>query len=142
MKVRKSLSGKLLVEPAAVSTGDIVFNLIVFFLVCASTPRGGRQQDIPAAQENKTQEKKENTEILVTRTAAVLNGSAMKLEEVESRLKAHFRDKPKPEDRIVVLKTRPDTPYRNWIAVSTSVQDAGGSITIQREEEKTITVGQ
>ncbi|WP_238397621.1 ExbD/TolR family protein [Anatilimnocola aggregata] len=133
---------KLLVEPAAVATGDIAFNLIVFFLVCASTqPDRGRKQDIPSSQQTKTEQKQENTEILVTKSGIVLNGAAVRQAELPGRLATHFKGKPRPEDRVVVIKTRPDTPYENWISVTSLVQDAGGSITIQREEERTVTVG-
>ena len=140
--MRRSGMNKLLVEPAAVATGDIAFNLIVFFLVCASTqPDRGRKQDIPSSQQTKAEQKQENTEILVTKTGIVMNGAAVKATELPSRLAIHFKGKPRPEDRVVVIKTRPDTPYSNWINVTSMVQDAGGSITIQREEEKTVTVG-
>lgn len=135
-------TSKLLVEPAAVATGDIAFNLIVFFLVCASSqPDRGRRQDIPASQQTKTEQKQENTEILVTKTGLVMNGAAVRHADLPARLRTHFTGKPRPEDRVVVIKTRPDTPYHNWIAVTSLVQDAGGSITIQREEEQTVTVG-
>jgi len=40
----------LLVEPPSSATGDIAFNLIVFFLVCASVqPDSGRHQTLPRA---------------------------------------------------------------------------------------------
>ncbi len=140
--MRRSGMNKLLVEPAAVATGDIAFNLIVFFLVCASTqPDRGRKQDIPSSQQTKAEQKQENTEILVTRNGIVMNGAAVRAAELPGRLATHFKGKPRPDDRVVVIKTRPDTPYHNWIAVTSMVQDAGGSITIQREEEKTVTVG-
>jgi biopolymer transport protein ExbD len=133
---------KLLVEPAAVATGDIAFNLIVFFLVCASTqPDRGRRQDIPSSEQSKAEQKQENTEILVTKNGLVLNGAAVRHVELPNRLRIHFQGKPRPDDRVVVIKTRPDTPYENWIKVTSMVQDAGGSITIQREEEQTVTVG-
>jgi biopolymer transport protein ExbD len=140
--MRRSGMNKLLVEPAAVATGDIAFNLIVFFLVCASTqPDRGRKQDIPSSQQTKAEQKQENTEILVTKNGIVMNGAAVRANELPGRLAIHFKGKPRPEDRVVVIKTRPDTPYSNWINVTSMVQDAGGSITIQREEEKTVTVG-
>jgi biopolymer transport protein ExbD len=135
-------TSKLLVEPAAVATGDIAFNLIVFFLVCASSqPDRGRKQDIPSSQQTKAEQKQENTEILVTKAGIVMNGAAVRPADLPLRLATHFKGKPRPEDRVVVIKTRPDTPYHNWISVTSLVQDAGGSITIQREEEKTVTVG-
>ena len=140
MRIRGT--SKLLVEPAAVATGDIAFNLIVFFLVCASSqPDRGRKQDIPSSQQTKAEKKQENTEILVTKSGIVMNGAAVKAADLPQRLAIHFKGKPRAEDRVVVIKTRPDTPYHNWINVTSMVQDAGGSITIQREEEQTVTVG-
>ena len=141
--MRRSGISKLLVEPAAVATGDIAFNLIVFFLVCASSqPDSGRKQDIPSSQQQANQEQKqEHTEILVTKVGIVMNGAAVRSTDLPGRLETHFKGKPRLEDRVVVIKSRPDTPYQNWIEVTSIVQDAGGSITIQREEEQTVTVG-
>ena len=52
MNIRRQ--NKLLVEPPALATGDIAFNLIVFFLVCASVqPDTGKIQEIPKAEPNK-----------------------------------------------------------------------------------------
>ena len=45
------------------------------------------------------------------------------------------------QDKVVVVKSKPDVPYDHWIAVTTLVQDLGASITIQREEERTVAVG-
>jgi biopolymer transport protein ExbD len=62
-------TSKLLVEPAAVATGDIAFNLIIVFLVCASTqPDSGRKQELPRSEQTKTtQEKRENIELALSR---------------------------------------------------------------------------
>jgi hypothetical protein len=49
--------------------------------------------------------------------------------------------KQRPEDRVVVIKSKTDVPYEHWIAVAALVQDQNASITIQREEEQTVTVG-
>lgn len=62
--------GRLLVEPPSAATGDIAFNLLVFFLVCASTtPDKGRRQDIPRAEKEQKQESKlKNLEVVISRT--------------------------------------------------------------------------
>jgi biopolymer transport protein ExbD len=137
---------KLLVEPAAVATGDIAFNLIVFFLVCASVqPDSGKKQDLPRSEQTKQEQKEQqNIELALTRTRAVvsLNGDPVKVGELPQRLKRALEGKTKPEDKVVVVKSKPDVPYDHWIAVTTLVQDLGASITIQREEEQTVTVGQ
>ncbi|MDX1943826.1 MAG: biopolymer transporter ExbD [Pirellulaceae bacterium] len=144
MSIKRNTS-KLLVEPAAVATGDIAFNLIVFFLVCASTqPDSGRKQSLPSSEKTKeTQQDKQNIELALTRTRAVvsLNGDPVKLPELRGRLQRVLEGKTRSEDRVVVVKSKPDVPYDHWIAVTSLVQDVGASITIQREEEQTVTVG-
>lgn len=137
---------KLLVEPAAVATGDIAFNLIIFFLVCASVqPDSGKRQDLPRSDQTRQQEQKnENIELALTRTRNVVsvNGDPIRMSEVPARLKRLLESKRRPEDRVVVVRSKPDVPYDHWIAVTTVVQDLGANITIQREEERTVTVGQ
>ena len=66
--MKRNRSTKLLVEPPSSATGDIAFNLIVFFLVCASIqPDSGRQQEIPRSEENQEQkEELENVEVALT----------------------------------------------------------------------------
>lgn len=136
---------KLLIEPAAVATGDIAFNLIVFFLVCASVqPDSGKHQDLPRSEQTKQQEQKsKNIELALTRTRTVvsLNGDPIKTEEFPARLRRLLEGKTRPEDRVVVVKSKSDVPYDHWIAITAVVQDQGANITIQREEERTVSVG-
>ncbi|MBI5761405.1 MAG: biopolymer transporter ExbD [Planctomycetales bacterium] len=143
--LRDGRLNKLLVEPAAVATGDIAFNLIIFFLVCASVqPDSGKRQDLPRSEPTKQQEEKtQNIELALSRTKQVVsvNGDPVKIDELPARLRRLLEGKRRPEDRVVVVKSKPDVPYDHWIAVTTLVQDLGASITIQREEERTVTVG-
>ena len=144
MKLERRL-GKLLVEPAAVATGDIAFNLIVFFLVCASTqPDSGRRQDLPSSEKVKQEQKTENILVALSQSDKIVtvNGDQVKTPELPARLGRLLQGKTRPEDRVVVVKSDPNTPYTHWISVTTQIQDAGGSITIQREEERTISVGE
>lgn len=138
-------TNKLLVEPAAVATGDIAFNLIVFFLVCASVqPDSGKKQDLPRSEQTKqTEQEKQNIELALTSSKAVvqLNSDPVKFAELPQRLQRLLAGKTRPEDKVVVIKSKPDVPYDHWIAVTSLVQDLGASITIQREEERTIAVG-
>ncbi|MEZ6091090.1 MAG: biopolymer transporter ExbD [Pirellulaceae bacterium] len=143
--LRSKRKNKLLIEPASVATGDIAFNLIVFFLVCASTqPDTGRRQDLPRSEQtNQNKLETKNTELALTRSRAIvmLNGDPVKMEELASRLKKSLAGKTVPEDRIVVIKSANDVPYEHWIRVTTLVQDLGAGITIQREEVRTVMVG-
>jgi biopolymer transport protein ExbD len=143
--LKERRTNKLLVEPAAVATGDIAFNLIIFFLVCASTqPDSGRKQDLPRSEQTKqTKVESKNIELALTRTRTVVgvNGDLIKTDALPSRLKQLLTGKTRPEDRVVVIKSKPEVPYDHWIAITTLIQDLGASITIQREEERTVTVG-
>lgn len=138
-------TNKLLVEPAAVATGDIAFNLIVFFLVCASSqPDTGRKQELPRSEQTKQAEQKnENIELALSRSPTVVqvNGEPVRSADLARVLRRLLESKRRPEDKVIVVKSKPNVPYEHWIAVTTLVQDLGASITIQREEERTITVG-
>jgi biopolymer transport protein ExbD len=142
MRFRRN--NKLLVEPPSAATGDIAFNLIVFFLVCASVqPDSGRRQTIPSSEtvEEKSQES-QNIEVLLTRTTVAINGDFVSPKQFLPRLKAKLQGKARPEDRVVVVKSRPDTPYNHWIAVTTQIEEAGGVVTLQLEEEREVQIPQ
>lgn len=142
MKVRRST--RLLVEPSAVTTGDIAFNLIVFFLVCASSaPDSGRRQDIPRSEQAPQQaQKAQHIEVQLTRTTMAINGDVVLIRDFAPRIRMLLAGKPRPEDRVVVVKSRPEVPYHHWIAATAMVEEAGGIITIQREEEREVQVPQ
>src|SRR4051794_16874873 len=102
MNVRRNT--KLLVEPAAVATGDIAFNLIVFFLVCASSqPDGGVKQAIPRSekQEKKSEETK-NIEVRLTRDdqTCLVNGDATPLKDLVERIRRLLLGKTRPQDKV------------------------------------------
>ena len=140
MKVRRST--KLLVEPSSVTTGDIAFNLIVFFLVCASSaPDSGRRQNIPRSETAaKEQKQREHVEVQLTRTTMAINGDVVLVRDFPRELRKRLADKPRPEDRVVVVKSKPEVPYHHWIAATAMIEEAGGIITIQREEEREVQI--
>lgn len=131
---------KFLVEPPASATGDIAFNLIVFFLVCASVqPDSGRHQTLPRSEEiEQQQEKMENIEVRLTRTTALLNGEVVPPREFPPRLRRLLDARPRQEDRVVIVKSEKETPYHHWVRVTEMIETAGGVITIQREEERQV----
>lgn len=138
MKERRK--SKLLAEPPSSATGDIAFNLIVFFLVCASVqPDSGRTQTLPRSEETKQQQEKvENIEVQLTRQTVMINGDVVRPQEFLPRLSRLLQNRPRPEDRVVVVKSKPETPYYRWIRVTEWIEQAGGIITIQREEERQV----
>ncbi|MDA0832653.1 MAG: biopolymer transporter ExbD [Planctomycetota bacterium] len=138
-------SNRLLVEPPAAASGDIAFNLIVFFLVCASIqPDRGFKQTIPRSetQNEQKQDEPQNIEIQLTRTAVLINGTNVPIAEFVGRLRSQLSGKTRPEDRVVIVKSQKDTPYKHWIDVTTRIEEAGGIVTLQMEEERTVTLPQ
>jgi biopolymer transport protein ExbD len=133
---------QLLIDPPAASSSDIAFILIIFFLVCASVqPETGMAQTLPRTEEK--QDKKlqsKNLEVSITPSNIVLNGSPLKLDEFRRRLTTALQAKKRPEDKVVIVKSAPKTPYDHWIRVSQAIDDAGGVITLELESERTISV--
>ncbi|MDB5335089.1 MAG: Biopolymer transport protein ExbD/TolR [Planctomycetaceae bacterium] len=141
MKLRRN--NNFLIEPASAATGDIAFNLIVFFLVCASTqPDSGRKQILPRSenQQQKQTEQIQNLEVSLDRNSVSINTEKIPLTDFPSRIKRKLQGKAKPEDRIVVVKSTKDVPYHHWIAITGAIEDGGGIITLQLEEERSIQV--
>jgi len=140
--MRPRRNSKLLVEPPASATGDIAFNLIVFFLVCASVqPDSGRPQTLPRSEKEekeKTQEK--HVEVQLKRSSLMLNGDVIQDDQFVERLRSALSGKPRPEDKIVVVKSDKDVEYQRWIVITMMIEEAGGTLTIQREEERTVQI--
>ena len=143
MKFRRT--SKLLVDVPAVASGDIAFNLIVFFLVCASTqPDTGRPQMLPKSEQTQQQQQQQDEHLIVElkRNAVLVNGDPVKTNEVKARVIAKLTGKTRLEDRVVIVKSAKDVPYHNWIEVTSQIEDAGGIITLQLEEDRTVDVPQ
>lgn len=138
--MRERRRNKLMVEPPSSATGDIAFNLIVFFLVCASVqPDSGRQQTLPRS-EQESEEQSENIEVQLGRNTVMLNGNVLGQEDFDAALKRALTGKTRDEDRVVVVKSKADTPYYHWVTVTEMIESAGGIITIQTEEEQQVVV--
>ena len=132
-----------MVEPPAVLLTDIAFNLLIFFVVCASTePSDGRKQDIPGAnkQTSNQQAQTENIEVALTRETVSINGEQTKIADFLPRMKNLLRNKKKVEERVVLVQSAKDTPYEHWIKITAWVEQAGGVTTLQIEEEQQVQV--
>jgi biopolymer transport protein ExbD len=139
MKLKRT---KLLVDPPASASSDIAFILIIFFLVCAAVqPESGIAQVLPKTEEKTDKrEQSKNIEVSITPTSIVLNGSPLKLPEFAPRLAQALSEKEREADRIVTVKSAPDTPYPLWIEVSQEIEKAGGILTLELETDRVIKV--
>jgi biopolymer transport protein ExbD len=139
MKLKR---GKLLVDPPASASSDIAFILIIFFLVCAAVqPETGIAQILPKTEEKtEKQEQSKNIEVSITPNSIILNGSPLKLNEFPLKLNAALSKKTRDEDRIVTVKSAPNTPYPLWIKISQVIEQAGGILTLELESVRIINV--
>ena len=140
MKLSRRVA-RMMHEPPAIMLTDLAFNLLIFFVVCASTePESGRKQNISGGSKDKAAEKQgeQNIEVYLTSVDASINGNITPLPDIPSKLKDMLKGKTKPEQRVVVVKTRKDTPYRHWIQVTSLIEEAGGVIAMQLEESKEV----
>jgi biopolymer transport protein ExbD len=129
-----------MVEPPASATGDIAFNLIVFFLVCASVqPDSGREQSLPRSDQE-SEEQTENIQVQLTSNAVMLNGVVIGQNDFVIALNRSLEGKVRQEDRVVVVQSKPDTPYSHWVIVTEMIEQAGGIVTIQTEEVQQMVV--
>jgi hypothetical protein len=71
-----------------------------------------------------------------------INGDVILIRDFAPRIRMLLAGKPRPEDRVVVVKSRPEVPYHHWIAATAMIEEAGGIITIQREEEREVQIPQ
>jgi len=121
---------------------DLAFNLLIFFVVCASSePEKGRPQQVPSASKEKaTEQKAKNVEVSLTRTTVSVNGGDVPIGDLQAKLRTLLAGKARPEDRIVILRSAKDTPYRVWIRATALIEEAGGVVTLQLDEEKEVRV--
>ena len=122
MKLRRQ---SLLTEPPASAASDIAFILIIFFLVCASVePEEGRQQIIPKNEQDEKKQKPKTINVDITPSDVIVNVP-------NSRDGRPTTD----EDRIVAVMCKDDAaPYYLWMAITDAIEQAGGIITLVREE--------
>jgi len=121
---------------------DLAFNLLIFFVVCASTePDKGRAQQVPSASTEKQNEQKaQNVKVELTRTTVKVNGAEVPLEGLKAEIQKLIGDKTKPEEKMVVVSSDKTTTYAFWIAVTGRIEQAGGMIILQLEDETEVQV--
>lgn len=136
MKIRRT--SRILIEPPAAATGDIAFNLIIFFLICASVqPEKGIRLQVPSSETVKDKQQGKNVEIILTSSDVTVNGDIVPMENLKTAIEQALAGKTNDNDRVVILKT-PDgnTPGQRWASVVATVKQAKGIITLQIEEER------
>ena len=79
-------------------------------------------------------------DVELTRNAVILNGNPLPPETFRKSIVLKLADKTRDEDKIVAVKNRKEVPYSHWMTVTSIIEDSGGIITLQLEEEQTVQV--
>jgi biopolymer transport protein ExbD len=104
-------------------------------------PDQGRAQTLPRSEpEPKKDKQSQNIEVELTRDAVIINGTPLPRESFAKTVILKLADKTRDEDRIVAVKSRKEVPYSHWMDITGIIEDAGGVITLQLEEEQTVQV--
>ncbi len=122
---------------------DLAFNLLIFFVVLASNEaeNRGRTQQVPSASKDEVKkEDVQNIAVKVTRTTVAVNDEETPIENLVAKLTEKLTGKAAPDDRTVVVSLDNDTPYSTYIKVSGLIEQAGGIITLEVEDEKEVMV--
>src|SRR5881394_3769630 len=101
---------KMLREPPAILLTDLAFNLLIFFVVCASTePETGRKQKVPSSSKEKAQapQGEQNLEVSLAtregRPTVAINGETIPESDFTAKIRQLLAGKTKPEQRLVVV---------------------------------------
>jgi len=139
-----SRRGKLLVDVPASATGDIAFNLIVFFLICAAPkPEGGRVQEFPKSdEETKQTDEKKNIEVLLTANerTVTLNERTYPMEDFKREFTRLIKARP-ANDRVVFVKEEANVEFEHLVHVWFFIQDTGATASLEIEETEVRVTG-
>jgi biopolymer transport protein ExbD len=126
---------------------DMAFNLLIFFVVLADpSAETGRSQQIPSAKDETAAQQTSESIMVNLRDPdksagrVFLNGDPVTMEELTTKLREMLKDRKTQEERIVVIDSTEDTPYRWYILATAKIEQAGGVVALQLEETKEVTL--
>jgi biopolymer transport protein ExbD len=90
--------------------------------------------------DQESEEQTENIQVQLTRNAVMLNGAIIRQDDFAIALNRSLKGKARQEDRVVIVQSKPDTPYSHWVIVTEMIERAGGIVTIQTEEVQQMVV--
>ena len=127
---------KLEIVPPFVSMADIVFNLVLFFLILAKIQDDTQIQWEPAQASGAKPVAKARVSITVDKDSKVyLNGKQVGLMNLTALVAAELGDSP-PGERTVLLKIHKDTLAATFEDLIAKVSEAGGEMVHVVEDER------
>lgn len=99
---------------------DVIFILLIFFMVSTQFKRNSLPLDLPRSESTSQQESE--LVLSVTDTAMELDGSVLALEELEPRLAASYAENP---ELTLSLECHKSVAFQRVVDVLTRIQAAG-----------------
>lgn len=118
---------------------DIVFNLLIFFLITTTFVQNvqypGIEVELPKASNAPTSTQGENVIVALTAEGRVVHeGRAMSLDELKERLEAHRRERP---NALVIVQADKETEHGRVVEVMDTARAVGFSqLAIATEAEQ------
>ena len=114
----------MITDFGAVSLTDIVFILLIFFLLSASfVVQSGIKVKLPEASETKLGDEKQQITVTITNDKDIyLNGIPVILEELRGKLAALLKD---DKDQMIVIKADADVELQDAVSVMDAAKAAG-----------------
>ena len=100
-------------------------------------PETGRKQDIPRSEDNPEQsQQSQNLEVSLSEQTVIINGTLVPMANLKTKVTQLLAGKEKEAERVVIVKSSGETTYQRWIQATTAIEQAGGIITLQMEQEE------
>ena len=125
------------IETPITSMIDIVFLLIIFFLVTTNfMNQKGIRLELPNTEksEETADQKKKNIELRVTSSNFLLNDEKVADGELEKQVNKALKDAANDADKIVIMKSDKGAPYDRFILANDILQKTQAIITIEVTE--------
>ena len=134
MRLRRT--SKLLVDVPAVASGDIAFNLLVFFVILAKGQDDSHLQWTPAKADNVQSAGYSKVSVVIDRDEKVyLNGQPISESQLTSAIEANL-GKAQAGDRKVLLKAHKDCTAIRFEPVIEAISLAGGELVHVLDDKK------
>lgn len=127
---------KLQANVPSMAMGDIAFNLLIFFVICARATDDSHLVWEPADAIDLTQAGASKVSVVIdVENKYYINGGQVGIAEITPKIEAILGDAP-PEDRTVLLKVHRDANANHFEPVIEAISEAGGTIHHVLEQQR------
>ena len=118
------------------SLADMMFLLLIFFIMTTTLTREtGIVSDMPAGSKAQQPQSEKTPMISLHDNKITMNDKDMTREEMERTLKGMKLEQKSGNAKVVILATEGDVSYQDYYQTMAFIQNCGGIVAIESEEE-------